>query len=140
MNDTEQVAGMNPNAEVRFDAIGIAWGLLRERMGTWVAAILILIVAVWGVQAPFTVWWFRELQAAQRSTAMPTKLIRTCQAEIASGGVLMATRMRKTIRNAIIDMMTADTRQYTSQASRSASFTRRAADSRGRKKMRKASM
>ena len=42
----------------------------------------------------------RDLQAAQRNKLKTRKLVRTCQAEIASGGVLMAIRMRKTILSA----------------------------------------
>ena len=82
----------------------------------------------------------RDLQAAQRNKLKTRKLVRTCQAEIASGGVLMAIRMRKTILSAMIDTITADSRQYTSHASASPSLTSRAAESPGRKKIRNTSI
>ena len=50
----------------------------------------------------------RKLQAAERSKLTPTTLVNSSHAEIASGGVSMAARMRKTSRRAMIDAMTND--------------------------------
>jgi len=39
----------NPNARVRMDAIGEAWGLFKEKMGTWVLIVFIYFACVLGI-------------------------------------------------------------------------------------------
>ena len=83
---------------------------------------------------------FRKLQAAHSSKPRARKPVNSCQAEIASGGALIAVRIRKTRRNVMNNTNTVDRRQYMAHASPSSTFASRAAASRGRKKIRKTNM
>lgn len=59
--------GLNPNAQVRMEAIGTAWGLIRAQMGTWVVVTLLFWIINTVVQAPFTAGNLQQQMEAIRT-------------------------------------------------------------------------